>query len=79
MSDTGLERRIAIRPCRSRKPMKTRMFDASGAPEFVWHYNTITADGEGIAEWFRAWQEGGGKKLPLPTRPVPTVRGGAKK
>lgn len=67
LSDTGTERRIAVRPCRSRKPMKTRLFNAD-KPEFVWHYNPDNQSGEGIADWYHAWQASGGKKLPLPTR-----------
>jgi hypothetical protein len=79
MSDTGTERRIAVRPCRLRKPMKTRIFYAD-KPEFVWHYNPDTMVGEGIADWYHAWQEGKGKKLPLPTRASATTsRGGTKK
>jgi hypothetical protein len=79
MSDTGTERRIAVRPCRLRKPMKTRLFNAD-KPEFVWHYNPDTQIGEGIADWYHAWQEGKGKKLPLPTRATTTTsRGSAKK
>jgi len=65
LSDTGTERRIAIRPCRLRKPMKSRLF-VSDKPEFVWHYDADTQQGEGIAEWYHAWQAGGGKKLALP-------------
>ena len=29
MSDDGKQRKIAVRPCRTRKPMKTRMFDTT--------------------------------------------------
>lgn len=65
LSDTGTERRIAIRPCRLRKPMKTRMF-LSDKPEFVWRYDTETGEGEGIATWFKAWQDNKGRKIPLP-------------
>jgi hypothetical protein len=43
-------------------------------PEFVWHYDADTGEGEGIADWYRAWQAGGGKKLPLPVR-VTTNKG----
>jgi hypothetical protein len=79
LSDTGTERRIAIRPCRLRKPMKTRLF-VNDKPEFVWHYNPETLVGEGIADWYHAWQEGKGKKLPLPARAAQTTsRGGATK
>ena len=77
ISDVGTERRIAIRPCRLRKPMKTRLFGAP-QPEFVWHYNPDTKVGEGITDWYRAWQVSGGKKLPMPTR-VTTTSGGANK
>jgi hypothetical protein len=76
LSDTGTERRIAIRPCRLRKPMKSRLF-VSDQPEFVWHYNADAQVGEGIADWYHAWQAGGGKKLPLPV--ATTNKGGVKK
>jgi hypothetical protein len=78
LSDTGIERRIAIRPCRLRKPMKTRLF-VNDKPEFVWHYNPDTLIGEGIADWYHAWQEGKGKKLPLPARALATTSRGGKK
>ena len=78
MNDSGSERRIAVRPCRLHKPAKTRMFQ-SDKLEFVWHYNPDTQVGEGIADWYHAWQTGGGKKLPLPMRAVATPSRGAKK
>ena len=67
MTDTGKQRRIAVRPCRGYKPMKTRMFDASKSPEFVWDYdiNNPNPDME-IATWFKKWKDGNGVKLPLP-------------
>lgn len=71
MQDTGTERRVAVRPCRMRKPMKTRMFNADKM-EFTWHYNPDTQVGEGIADWYHAWQENGGKRIPLPSRAVAT-------
>jgi hypothetical protein len=79
VSDNGKERIIAVRPCRLRKPMKTRLFGAD-KPEFVWDYDPDTQVGAGIAEWYRAWQDGGGKRLPLPTRVTSTTsKGGVKK
>jgi hypothetical protein len=78
VTDTGTEHRIAVRPCRLRKPMKTRLFSAD-KPEFVWHYNPDTLVGEGIADWYHVWQEGTGKRLPLPTRVSATTSKGAKK
>ena len=66
MDDTGKERRIAVRPVRLRKLMKTRMFDARVVQEFVWRYDSETMKGDGIAEWFKAWNNNGGHKLSLP-------------
>lgn len=65
VSDVDGKRRVAVRSCRQRSPMGTRMFDASGEPEFMWRYDPITRKGEGIAEWFKAWADRGGK-IPLP-------------
>ena len=66
MNDNGKDRTIAVRPCRLRKPMKTRMWDASTAPEFVWRYDARNHTGDGIAEWIGAWKKGSGRKLALP-------------
>lgn len=75
LSDTGKkttangkqfdERRIAVRPCRMRTTMKTRIFNAD-VPEFNWLYDPLTKTGEGISDWYRKWREAGGKKIPLP-------------
>lgn len=65
MTDTGKERKIAVRPCRTRKPMKSRMFDGTGL-EFTWKYNADKWSGDGIETWFKAWQENDGRKLSLP-------------
>jgi len=65
MSDDGKQRKIAVRPCRLRSPMKTRMWDATRA-EFTWRYDPMTQEGDGIADWFQRWQASGGKKLPMP-------------
>ena len=78
VSDNGKERIIAVRPCRLRRPMKTRLFDAT-QPEFVWHYDPNTQSGEGISDWYHAWQERAGKKQPLPVRATSTARKGAAK
>lgn len=58
--------RVAVRPCRTRKPMKSRMFDASKTPEFDWKYNVEEWKGDGIATWFEAWKKAGGRKISLP-------------
>ena len=67
--DNGKDRVIALRPCRLRKPMKTRLFNAD-KPEFIWHYDPNTQVGEGIADWYHAWQASGGRKLALPARAI---------
>jgi hypothetical protein len=64
MQDTEKGRRIAIRPCRMRSPMKTRMFDTSGEPEFMLKYDYEKANP--IAEWYSAWKANGFRKLKLP-------------
>jgi hypothetical protein len=66
MSDTGKEHRIAVRNCRTRQPMKSRMFNGMAAPEFVWRFDPTTWKGEGITHWIAKWKHNGGKKIPLP-------------
>ena len=67
LSDTGKERRIAVRNCRFRKPVKSRMFITSGKPEFVWKYDSDFDTGDGIADWYEKWVKNDGKKIHLPT------------
>lgn len=69
--DTGRERRIAVRPVRKRKPMKTRMWQTSGEAEFVWQFdaeNPMSEKNKGhrIEDWWQAYQKNGGDKIPLP-------------
>lgn len=66
ISDTGKERRIAIRPCRGHSPMRTRMFFTNQVPEFLNPYNADTNKGDGIAEWYGAWRDNGFKKINIP-------------
>jgi len=66
MFDTGKEHRIAVRPVRSHKPMKSRMFDVSGDAEFVWQFDPNSWKGDGIETWYNRWKETGGKKQPVP-------------
>lgn len=61
LQDTGKSRRILIRPARSYKPCKTRMFETTGAPEFTWSYAP-----DNIEQWYNAWRDSGYKKQPLP-------------
>jgi len=65
VTDIGTARRIAIRPCRSRVPMKTRMFRTDGQPEFNWKYDPITNEGEGISTWYQQWIDTN-QRVPVP-------------
>jgi hypothetical protein len=71
LSDTGTERRIAVRPCRRRVPMKTRMFLTSKGPEFVWKFDADKPlDHPGnvpylLSTWHEDWNKAGAK-IPLP-------------
>ena len=66
ITDSG-DRRIAVRPCRFRTPMKSRMFISSGEPEFTWQYDADKLEGVGISDWYRQWSDNNGKKIELPT------------
>lgn len=61
----GRNRRILIRPARSRKPMKTRMFETSGDVEFDWVFDPDDQEGMTISDWYDQWCSTG-KKVPLP-------------
>ena len=67
INDSDKKRRIGIRPVRDRRPMKTRMFDTTGAPEFEWKFDSTKMTGDGIAQWYDAWIANGKKKLKLPS------------
>jgi len=66
LHDNGKERKIAVRNCRGHKPVKSRMFKTSEEPEFIWHYDAETEEGEGIEDWYNAWKENNFLKLELP-------------
>lgn len=62
------ERRLAIRPTRYRRPMKTRMFSDKGDPEFVLQYDADKPD-KGqmtIAGWAESWSKNSFVKLAVP-------------
>lgn len=68
--------RIAIRPCRQRKPMKTRMFEASGDPEFPINYDPFAwkdLSNNPLAKYWSEWEKGAGAKLPLPGAIKPRI------
>lgn len=70
MSQDHEKRRLAVRPTRKRRPMKSRMFSGVGAPEFELMYNAEKPDAGQmtIESFYRQWVSGGGKKLQTPAR-----------
>lgn len=66
LNDTGKKHIIAVRPCRQRKPMRTRMFQARDEYEFEWKYDPVSQTGEGIALWFEKWKANHYRKIDLP-------------
>ena len=68
LTDTGKKRLLAVRNCRFKKPVKSRMFTTSGSPEFTLEYDAETGEGEGIATWWKKWKKNGGRKLGLPNQ-----------
>lgn len=74
MSKDKDRRRIAFRPTRLRKPMKTRMFIDNKAPEFYIDYDANQPDNAKgqmtIAGWVEEWLEGNGEKIPIPVSKV---------
>lgn len=61
-------RKLAVRPTRKRRPMKSRMFAQNGSPEFTIRYDNEKPD-EGqmtIAGFYNAWVDAGYNKIPVP-------------
>lgn len=67
------ERKLAVRPTRKRRPMKTRMFDTKDEPEFVVKYDSEKPDDAPgqmtIADWYDSWIDGGKVRIALPKAP----------
>jgi len=75
MSEDGDKRRLAVRPTRLRKPMKTRMFSGKGPPEFVLTYDADAPD-KGqmtIANFYEQWLKSG--KIATPSKAVEVSTG----
>lgn len=67
MEDTGKKRLLYVRAHGIKRPMRTRMFVVDdNRSNFTMQYNQITGVGDGIAEWYSAWQAAGFNKVPLP-------------
>ena len=70
MQDIGKDRRILTRPGRTRKPMKTRMFDTSKKSEFISPYDQFGKDapyGEGsLKSYIDKYRENDYDKIKIP-------------
>lgn len=64
------KRSLAVRATRKRRPMKSRMFDLKGDPEFYVNYDADKPDDAPgqmtIAQWYDQWIEGDKKRIPIP-------------
>lgn len=63
-------RMIMIRKARMREPMKTRMFNTMGEPEFEWRFDPEKWEGMKVEDWYNDWRANGYRKIPLPKVPV---------
>jgi hypothetical protein len=70
MNDDGKKRTIMLRPARTRKPMKTRMFSAVERIEFQLKYDQFGEDApfgkHSLAEFIEDWEQHGYAKIQVP-------------
>jgi hypothetical protein len=67
MEDTGKQRNIYVRAHGVKRPMRTRMFlPQDTATQFVLRYDQDKGTGDGITQWYEAWEAAGFNKIPLP-------------
>jgi len=68
MSDDGSKRKLALRPARTRKPMKTRMFDARDKVEFVLQYDPYkdVYGKHSLSQFIKEWEDNGRNKIQVP-------------
>lgn len=67
--DAKNRKMVLVRKGRMREPLKSRMFDTMDDYEFQWHWNTRDRndpDNMWIKDWYKEWQDGGFRKIPLP-------------
>jgi len=62
----GKGKYIGIRPCRSRKPMKTRLFATNKEPEFPLTYDPGIQKGDTVSRWWELWNLNNKNKIPIP-------------
>ncbi len=72
---TGRDRRILFRPARNRKPMKTRMLETIGEPEFEWNFDPEeymddpdNYKGVTLANLYEQWKANEFRKIAPPKR-----------
>ena len=70
MSQDGNKRRLAVRPTRKRRPMKSRIFSGKGDPEFPLEYDAdLPDDGQmTIASFYNQWSSSKTGKIMTPSR-----------
>jgi hypothetical protein len=70
MGDDGNKRRIMVRPGRTRKPMKTRMFDTTRKIEFDLQYDQYGPEApygkHSLASFIKEWEANGYNKIQVP-------------
>ena len=70
MMDTGKERRVLVRNGRTRKPMKSRMFDTRDKIEYISKYDPNGDDApyglHSLASFIQEYNANGGNKIKLP-------------
>lgn len=67
LADNGVDKHtVTVRPALNRKPMKSRMFDASKSASFVWTFDPTAKKGVMISDLLSKWQQSGGKKIQFP-------------
>jgi AAA domain len=66
IEDTGKQRNAYLRIHGIKRPMRTRMFLTDERTHFLLPYNQDKAQGDGIAEWYSAWEQAGFNKIPMP-------------
>lgn len=63
------DKMLLVRKARLREPLKSRMFDTAGGPEFVWKFDPTNFDAASnmhMATWWDMWKFNKFNKLPLP-------------
>jgi hypothetical protein len=69
-------RKLAVRPTRLRRPMKSRMFNLKGDPEFIINYDSDKPD-DGqmtIADFYYQWLDNNKQRIPVPSK-MPEKKG----